>query len=72
MGAHCMDMDTGLKISRVLCVDDETGLVTRHVDPLKIDKARQEVVTEVLRFECIVPVLEGSRVAGLCCYGRLA
>lgn len=69
--ATVLDVDSGERIERVVCVDDVAGTVEKHVFPFVIDRSNDTIKSEVLRFGRIEAVREGVKVKELRCYGRV-
>ena len=67
--ATVMDVDAAVRIERVVEIDTETGMVTKHAEPVRIN-ANGELETETVRYRSIYPIFGGSLYPVLFhCYG---
>lgn len=71
-GASVYDVEKREKLHRVVTVDTQTGIVTMHHEPLRLNATRDAVETFEARFESIYPIFGGRTNPVLFhCYGRI-
>lgn len=71
-GSKVYDVEARRELKRVVSVDTETGVVTMHCDPVRLNDARTKVVTYEARFKSIYPIFGGRTKPVLFhCYGRI-